>query len=193
MSTTMEQVVTQLQKRVITLRAQVAPESGFADAVRTISNLATAQVWKDTPSLIDVEDFQWWSKETETFFAGVIKESEMMLEWAAEQPTEITTAAIDLEFLPTATNQERGVQNLEFVLQQMHTALMALTSYEANDMVVNSRWRHGGGCRNDMTLPLEEGNETFCARSFLRDIAPFWNSKRELNAGSPMCRATRRS
>ena len=63
----------------------------------------------------------------------------MMLEWAAEQPTEITTTAIDLEFLPTDTNEDRGVQNLEFVLQQMHIALMALTSYEANDSVANSR------------------------------------------------------
>ena len=34
----------------------------------------------------------------------------MMLEWAAEQPTEITTTAIDLEFLPTAANEDRGVQ-----------------------------------------------------------------------------------
>ena len=73
----------------------------------------------------------------EAFFAGVVKES--MLEWASEQPTEITTTAIDLEFLPTDTNEDRGVQNLEFVLQQMHTALMALTSYEANDIVANSR------------------------------------------------------
>ena len=63
----------------------------------------------------------------------------MMLEWAAEQPTDITTTAIDLEFVPTDTNEERGVQNLEFVLQQMHTELMALTSYEANDIVANSR------------------------------------------------------
>ena len=31
------------------------------------------------------------------------------------------------------------MQNLEFVLQQMHTALIALTSYEANDIVANSR------------------------------------------------------
>ena len=31
------------------------------------------------------------------------------------------------------------MQNLEFVLQQMYTALMALTSYEANDTVANSR------------------------------------------------------
>ena len=78
-------------------------------------------------------------EEDEAFFAGVIKESEMMLEWAAEQTTGITTTAIDLEFLLTDTNVDRGLQNLEFVLQQMHTALMALTSCEANDIVANSR------------------------------------------------------
>ena len=151
MSMTMEQVVTHLQQELFTLRAQVASESGLADAVRTINNLATAQFRKDTPSLIDMkglarvkaftgrgEDFQQWSK-TEAFFAVVIKESEMMLEWAAEQATEITTTAIDLEFLPTDTNEDRGLQNQEFVLQQVHTALMALTSYEANDIVANSR------------------------------------------------------
>ena len=88
--------------------------------MRAINNLATAQVRKGTPSLIDVkglgrpkeftghqEDFQQWSKTTEAFFAGVIKESEMVLEWAAEQATEITTTAIDLEFLPTDTNVDR--------------------------------------------------------------------------------------
>ena len=72
----------------------------------------------------------------------------MMLEWVSGQPTKITTTAIDLEFLPTDANEDRGVQNLEFVLQQMHTrptyfancdtALMALTSYEANDIVADS-------------------------------------------------------
>ena len=152
MSMTMEQVVTQLQQELFTLRVQVAAESGLADAVRAINNLATAQIRKDTPSLIDVkglgrpkeftgreEDFQQWSKKTETFFAGVIKESEMMLEWAAEQPTEITTTAIDLEFLPTDTNEDRVLKNLEFVLQQMHAALMVLTRCEANDIVANSR------------------------------------------------------
>ena len=36
----------------------------------------------------------------------------MMLEW--EQTTEITTQFFGREFLPSATNQERGVQNLEF-------------------------------------------------------------------------------
>ena len=133
MSTTLELVVTQLQQELLTLRAQVASQ--------VQNNNLAAQVRKDTPSLIDVdgfgrpkefsgkeEDFQQWSKKTEASFAGVIKESEMMLEWAAEQTTEIA-----------ATNQERGVQNLEFVPKQMHTALVALTNYEANDIVANSR------------------------------------------------------
>ena len=31
------------------------------------------------------------------------------------------------------------MENVEFVLQQMHTALTTLTSYEANDVVANSR------------------------------------------------------
>ena len=141
MSTTMEQDVSQLQQELFNLRAQVAAQSGLAEAVRAINNLATAQVQKDTPSLIDVnglgrpkefsgkeEDFQQWSKKTEAFFAGVIKESEMMLEWAAEQTMEITTELINREFLSIATNRERGVQNLVFLLQQMHTALLALTS-----------------------------------------------------------------
>ena len=123
MSMTIGQVVTQLQQELFTLSA----ESGLADAVRAINNLATPQVRKDTPILIDVkglgrpkefsareEDFQQGSNKTQAFFAGLIKESEMMLEWAAEQPTEVTTTAIDLEFLPTDTNVDRGLQNLKF-------------------------------------------------------------------------------
>ena len=63
----------------------------------------------------------------------------MMLEWAVEQTTEITTTAIDLEFLPTESNKDPGLQNLDFILQQMHPALTAYTSQEANDIVANSR------------------------------------------------------
>ena len=66
-------------------------------------------------------------------------ESEMMLECTCEQTTEISMEFIDREFLPTATNQERGVQNLVFILQQVHTMRMALTSDEAKDIVANSR------------------------------------------------------
>ena len=129
MSMKMEQVVTQLQQELFTLRAQVAAESGLADAVRAINNLDTAQVRKNTPSLTDVEgldrkknfvaeeDFQQWSKKTEAFFAGVIKESVMMF-----QATEITTTEIDLEFLPTDTNVDRGVQNLECCAADAYSA-----------------------------------------------------------------------
>ena len=65
MSMTMEQVVTPLQQELFTLSAQVAAESGLADAVRAINNLATAQVRKDTSSPIDVKglgrlkEFNW--------------------------------------------------------------------------------------------------------------------------------------
>ena len=57
----------------------------------------------------------------------------------AEQTTEITTELIDLEMLPTSTKQEREVQNLESVLQQMHAELMALTSCGANYIAATSR------------------------------------------------------
>ena len=76
--------------KLSTLRAQVAAESGLADAVRAVNNPWTAQVRKDThvkglgrPKEVSGKevDFQQWSKKMEAFFAGVIKESEMMLEW----------------------------------------------------------------------------------------------------------------
>ena len=54
------------------------------------------------------EDFQQWSEKTEAFFVGVIVELAMILEWSAEQAVEITTTAIDLEFLPSETNLDRG-------------------------------------------------------------------------------------
>ena len=76
------------------------------------------------------------------------------------------------------------MQNLEFVLQQMHTSLMALTSYEANDVVANSlknpleAWRR----LQKRYDPTTGGRKrlTFSERSFLLDGALFWNSKREI-------------
>ena len=136
MSVTMEQVVTQLQQELFTLRAQVAAESGLADAVRAINNFSTAQVRKDTPSPIDVkglgrpkefsgreEDFQQWSKKMEAFFAGMIKESEMCWSGLLNRRRKSRQNSSTVSFLQTATNQERRVQNLEFRLQQMHTTL----------------------------------------------------------------------
>ena len=136
-------------------------QSGLSEAVRAISNVATAQVRKETLSRVDVkglgrpkefigreEDFQQWSKKTGSW-------SRRWLDWSAEQPKEISTEfiereflpimTIDLEFLPTDANKDRGVQNLEFVLQQTHTAFTALTSCEANDIVAHSPKNPFGG------------------------------------------------
>ena len=55
------------------------------------------------------------------------KLSEMMLEWAAEQATEITMWTEECETWSVC------------VLQQMHTELMPFTSDEANDTVASSR------------------------------------------------------
>ena len=54
MPTTMKHVVTQLQQQLFSLRDQVTAQSGLSAAARAINNLAAAQVWKNTPSLIDV-------------------------------------------------------------------------------------------------------------------------------------------
>ena len=67
----------QLQQEVFTLKAQVAAESGLADAVRAINNLASAQSQKDTPNLIDVKGL---GRPTRLFwqrggFAGVVQEN----------------------------------------------------------------------------------------------------------------------
>ena len=84
MSMTIEQVVANLQQEVFTLKAHVADQPGLTEAVRAISNHATAHAQKDTSSLIDVkglgrpkefsgneEDFQQWSKKTEALCAGL--------------------------------------------------------------------------------------------------------------------------
>ena len=75
------------------------------------------------------------------------------------------------------------MQNLEFVSQQMHTALMALTSYEANDTVANSRknpleaWRRlqkrydpktGGRKRNLLRTILSSGRWSLLELGVLR-------------------------
>ena len=74
------------------------------------------------------EDFQQWSKKTEAFFAGVIKEPEMMLEWSAEQATEITTTANDLEF--HAVCDDCGTRSLQVGVRAAADAHSTYGSHE---------------------------------------------------------------
>ena len=74
--------------------------------------------------------------------------------------------------------RERRVRNLEFVLQQMLTAIMALTNYEANDSVANSR-------KN----PLEAWRRL---QKLQEEGALCWNSKQGLNDGNFTCRTARK-
>ena len=77
---------------------------------------------------------------------------------------------------------DRRVQHLEFVLQQMHTALMALTRYEPNDLVANSRknpleaWRR----RQKRYDPTTRGRTRNLQRTI---ISPGRCSLLELQAG----------
>ena len=80
------------------------------------------------------------------------------------------------------------MQNLEFVLQQMHTALVALTSFEANDTVANSRknpleaWQRlqkrydpttGGRKRNLLRTIISPGR---CSLLELQAVIERWES-----------------
>ena len=114
MAMTMEQIVTQQQQEVFTLKAQVADQSGLADALLAIINHATAQGKKDSliyvkglgrPKEISAKKkiFNSGRRRRRQFFTGVITEFEMMLEWSAELAAEITTEFIELEFLPKSS------------------------------------------------------------------------------------------
>ena len=114
-------------------------------------------------------------------FAGVTKESEMMLEWGAEQATEITRVLAD--------GYECGQRSANWSWCCSRCIQRSRLSRVMRRMTLSPicgriRWGDGGDCRSDMIRRQEEGKETFCARSFLLDGALFWNSKRRSNAGS---------
>ena len=119
------------------------------------------------------EDFQQWSKKTETFFAGANKESEMMLEWAAEQTVEITTTAIDLGVL--VDGYERGVEECKTWSSSCSRCTQCKwTSQVAKQTTWSTtlgriHWRRDDDYRNDV-LPSEEGRGTSFAQSFLRNV-----------------------
>ena len=169
----MDQVFRHLQQELFALRAQVAAESGLPDAVRAINNLATAQVRRDTPSLIDVkglgrpkefsgkeEDLQQWSKKTEAFLAGVIKESEMMLEWQLnrrrksrrQQPISSSCRRLRM------WTEERKTWSL-FCSRCIQRSWLARVVERMTLSPTRGRthWKHGGGCKSDMIPRQEEG------------------------------------
>ena len=177
----------------------MAAESGLADAVRAINNLATTQVRKDTPSLTDVkglgrpkeftgreEDFQQWSKKTEAFFAGVIKESEMMLEWALNSRRK--SRRQQLISSSCRRTRTRTEECKTWCLCCSRCTRHSWLSRVVRRMTLSPtrgriRWRHCGDCRSDMILRQGEEKETFCVRSFLLDGVLFWNSKRDRTLG----------
>ena len=83
----MEQVVTKLQQELFNLRAQVAAQSGLAEAVQAINNLATAQVRKDTPSLIVVKVLgrPKESSGKERGFSTVVEKDGGILRWSDQE------------------------------------------------------------------------------------------------------------
>ena len=127
------------------VEGQVADQSGLADAVRAINNLATGQGKKDTPSPTDVkglrhpkefigeaEDFQRWSKKTEVGPRG----AQAGFRAAADA---------------------YSIHGLSRVMSQM-----TLSPTRGR-----KRWRHGEDCRNVLIRREAEGNETCCVRSVL--------------------------
>ena len=106
----------------------------------------------------------------------------------------------DLEFLPTATNVERGsAQSAVRAAADAHTALMALTSCEANDVVANSQlpeeptssWAKAA--ESIWSDDIEDKHEACLARKITLGRCSHLDSKRVWNAGNPTCRAARRS
>ena len=79
------------------------------------------------------EGCQLCSMNVGVFFAGVIRESEIMSEWSDDEVIDMTMEAVDLEVRAPTCAQPGAV------LQQAHTASMALTGYEATDTVAISR------------------------------------------------------
>ena len=83
----------------------------------------------------------------------------MMLAWPAELATEITREAIDVEFLPTVTNVDRGVHKpgVQCCSRCMqHSWHSRVVKRILSPTRGGTRWRHGEDCRNDTIRRHEE-------------------------------------
>ena len=139
------------------------------------------------------EDFQKWSKKREAFFAGVIQESEMMLEWSNEQAAGFMTE-LTICRLRRIRNEEHKTWSSCCSRCTQHSWLSrVMGQMTLSPTRGRTRWRHVEECRNDMTRRQEEESGNCFARSFLMDGALFWNFKRRSAVGNPTCRALRKS
>ena len=139
------------------------------------------------------EDFQQWLKKTEAFSAGVINESETMLEWSAEQVTEITRSILNSCRLRRMRSEEGATWSSCCSRCTQHSWLSRVVRpMTLSPTRRRTRWRHGEDCRNDAIRPQEEENETCCERSFLFEGALPWNFKRGSNDGNLTCSAVRK-
>ena len=131
------------------------------------NNLATAQVRKDTLSLIDVRGLGRPKEFSgRGGFSTVVEETGGILRWCDQA---CRVKRIWTEECET-WSRSRCTQHSWFsrVMKRM----------PFSPTRGRTRWRHGEGGRSDMIRRQEEENETFCARSFLLDGALFWNFKR---------------
>ena len=100
-----------------------------------------------------------------------MQESEMILEWTAEQVTEITTTAFEFGFLSSETNVKRWVQNREIVLRKMHTTHMDPTSYEQTTRLSSTQEESAGDLtETEEALLSDDGRREVEKRYFLRTI-----------------------
>ena len=162
--------------RTTTLRAQVTAQSGLADAVPVINNLATAQVRT-------AEGILWQKKK----FPTVVEEDGGILRWSDQGVRDDVGVCCWTEYgnydrahqswiladcdEPGARSSlccSRCIQHLW--LSRVMRRMTLLPTRE------RTHCRHGGRCRSDMILSPEEGRETFFAR-FLLDVA--------LSSGTP--------
>ena len=193
MTTTLEQAVSQIQQELLTVRAQVASRVRMSESVQATDNLTTAQSYEDVHSKAsscintnDVgrpkefsgkeEDLQHWSDDIKAFFAGVLKRKSRRQRSISSSCRRSRTEVEECATWSSSCSicmRCSGVARLK-----KQTTLLPTRR--------RTHWRRGDGYMNDSTLLLEEGKGTSFAPSFLRDVALSRNSKRELNAGSPM-------
>ena len=195
----------QLQQELCTPKTQDAARVQIASAVQA-RLLTTAQVRKGTPSLIDVKGLgrpKEFSCKKRISNSGRRRLRHSLLEWS-RIPKWCWSGLLNWRksrqnSLIVNSCRPRRTRSEEYKTWRccsrctQHSWLpQVMKRMTFSPTRGRIRWRHGGDRRSDMIRRQEGENETFYERSFVLNGALFWNSKRELNAGSLLCRSTRR-